>query len=402
MSPQLQNVRLAMDARMLVAEGGTGVGSYARGLRQAQALLTPTPLLLSDRTALDRPAPAPLGRAGRWLRALPRGVRTAEATGGGLLVARDIFRVAQVHFDLHRRLLPVRVAGPPGIMHWTYPVPVRLVGWCNLYTVHDVIPLIHPDLTPIDPVRHRRLLAAVVAAAERVVTVSEAARNDILAALDLPPGHVVDCGQAAEPSAAPSSALPPGLEDGRYLLVVGSVEPRKNIARILRAYAASGVDLPLVIAGPDGSGADALARLIAETANVIRLPYLADEAMRATIGHARALLMPSLAEGFGLPVAEAMALGVPVITADHGALAEVAGGAALTVDPLDENALGAAIRRIATDPVLAARLVEAGRANARRFTLARFAERLGALYRDVIARSGAPAYPPGAAFKATP
>ena len=400
MSSQLQNVGLAMDARMLVAEGGTGVGSYARGLRQAQAMLTATPLLLSDRAALN--APAQLGRARRWLRALPPGARVARRMGDGLLVAPDIFRVAQVHFDLYRRLLPVRVAGPPGIMHWTYPVPLRLVGWHNLYTVHDVIPLIRPDLTPIDPARHRRLLAAVAAVSRRVVTVSEAARSDILATLNLPPERVVDCGQAAEPRPAPTSDLPRGTEAGRYLLVVGSVEPRKNIARILRAYAASGVALPLVIAGPDGIEAGTLAAAIAATPNVIRLPYLADEAMRATIGHARALLMPSLAEGFGLPVAEAMALGVPVITAKEGALAEVAGGAALAVDPLDEAALAAAIRRIAADDALAARLVEAGRVNARRFTLARFAERLGALYGDVIAQSAAPAYPHGAAFKATP
>jgi len=95
--------------------------------------------------------------------------------------------------------------------------------------------------------------------------------------------------------------------------------------------------------------------------------------------------MPSLAEGFGLPVAEAMALGTPVLTSNQGALAETAGGAALAVNPEDRGRLSTALRRLATDDALCVKLAEAGRRNAVRFTPARFAERLTRAYATVMA-----------------
>jgi glycosyltransferase involved in cell wall biosynthesis len=97
--------------------------------------------------------------------------------------------------------------------------------------------------------------------------------------------------------------------------------------------------------------------------------------------------MPSLAEGFGLPVAEAMALGTPVIASDRGALAETAGNAALAVDPEDADALAAALRRIALDDALRSALIAAGLRNAERFAPARFAERLTRAYAAVMAGS---------------
>jgi glycosyltransferase involved in cell wall biosynthesis len=172
---------------------------------------------------------------------------------------------------------------------------------------------------------------------------------------------------------------------GRFLLVCGTVEKRKNIARLLDAYRQSGVEMSLVIAGPDGWGAEDLLRQIGSTPGVIRLPYLDRAAMRALIGHARTLIMPSLAEGFGLPVAEAMALGTPVVTSDRGALAETAGGAALAVDPEDIAGLATALRRLASDDALYATFASAGLVNAARFTPARFAERLTRAYAMVMA-----------------
>lgn len=382
-------IRLCMDARMLVSAGGTGVSSYARQLLQAHAAISPDHALLSDRTALDLPAPAPLGRAGRWARALAPGARTARATasdeGQDLLVAPDVFRVAQVYFDVHRRPLCVRLPGPPGIMHWTYPVPLAAIGWHNLYTVHDVIPLRRPDLTDIDGRRYRRMLARLAECATRFIAVSETARDEIIRATNCAPDFVIDCSLAVDSDPAGPAALPEGLTPDGFLLVCGTVEKRKNIARLLEAYRRSKAALPLAIAGPDGWGASEIAPLLAATPGAIRLPYLDRPTLRALIGHARALIMPSLAEGFGLPVAEAMALGTPVLTSNQGALAETAGGAALAVNPEDVARLGTALRRLATDDALCARLAEAGRRNAARFTPARFAERLTQAYAAVMA-----------------
>ena len=374
---------------MLVSAGGTGVSSYARELRRAHRTISDTSALLSDRPVLEQPASAPFGRAGRWLRAFVPGARSALEMPGyaseRLLVAPDIFRVAQVYFDVYRRPLPVRVPGPPGIMHWTYPVPLALVGWRNLYTVHDVIPLLHPELTHIEARRYRRMLDRLARCAARFIAVSETARDEIVRATGCPRDFVIDCSIAVDSTPAPATDLPPGIAPGGFLLVCGTVEKRKNVGNVLDAYRRSGVTMPLVIAGPDGWGAADIVGLLAATPGAVRLPYLDRPAMRALIGHARALVMPSLAEGFGLPVAEAMALGTAVVASDRGALAETAGGGALGVDPADVNGLAEAMRRVAADDELRGALAASGLANAARFTPPRFAEGLTRAYAAVIA-----------------
>jgi glycosyltransferase involved in cell wall biosynthesis len=387
MLPQLQNVPVCLDGRML-APGGTGVSTYARGLRSALPLITTRAGLLHDGAQAGR-----TGRARRWLAAawpLARHANrdgTADSSNVEPFFARDVFRAAQVHFNLYGRLLRVRMPMPFGIMHWTYPVPLQVIGWANVYTVHDAIPIAQPTLSPIDEGRHRRLLRAVCEAAAAIAAVSADARAAIITAVDCPADLVVDCAQAVD--LAPSdAALPGGLMPGGFLLVCGTVEPRKNIGRVLAAYRRSGVALPLVIAGPDGWRADEIAADIAGTLGVVRLKELDRAAMLALIGGARALLMPSLAEGFGLPVVEAMALGTPVATSDSGALREVAGGAALLVDPSDPAAIADAIVRLAGDDRLCAELHAAGLRRARNFTLARFAERLERLYAPLVARHG--------------
>lgn len=382
MSERLPNFRLCMDARMLHAER-SGVGTYADALRIAQRRLDPDSLILTDANAG--------GRVRRWLRALsPKGVAAREigAPPDRELRGGDVFRLAQVWFDVHRRLLPVRVPGSAGIMHWSFPVPLRLVGWRNVYTVHDAIPLVQPALTTIDPRRHRRLLKAIAAEAERggaLVTVSEAARHEIVAALDLAPRSIVDCGTAVDRRDDPTLPLPASLGAEEFLLVCGSVEPRKNIAAIVEAYRRSGVDLPLVLAGPDPGGRRSIDPAMLDGKTIIRLPDVNTATMTALLARARALLMPSLAEGFGLPVAEAMALGTPVLTSASGALAETAGTAALLVDPRDINAIAVGIRAIVDRKDLRRELIEKGRGNARRFTPDRFATALSRLYAGLIA-----------------
>lgn len=372
----LTDVPICIDGRML-GEGGTGVSTYARSLTRAVTALTAHPLVLHA---------TPGSLAMRALRARlpgPHAIRRATAASGTILTARDVFRIAHVHFGRRRRLYRLRGDRPAGIMHWSYPVPIVMEGWTNIYTVHDTIPIDRPDLSPIDPHHHRAVLAAVAERADRIVTVSADARAAIIRHLDCAPGFVADAGQAVDVSDA-APAVAPGGSAAPYLLFVGSIDPRKNLSAILAAYRLSGLALPLLIAGPDGWHAAPILADIAATPGVRRLPYQARGAMLGLMRGARALVFPTLAEGFGLPVIEAMALGTPVLTSDRGALAEVAGDAALTVDPTDIAALARALSRIATDAALSARLIARGRARAAEFSPARFADRLAAIYNETL------------------
>jgi glycosyltransferase involved in cell wall biosynthesis len=306
---------------------------------------------------------------------------------GTLIGPPDLFRIAHTHFSLHGQLLPV-IAEGPGIMHWTYPLPLYVEGWANLYTVHDAIPLTQPDLTPIDAVRHRRLLERIVNRADRIVTVSCMARDEIVTALGCDPTLVVNCGQAVS-CANPAPVLPPGLSPGGYYLFCGTIEPRKNLLSLAEAHLQSRPTRPLVICGPLGWRGRDIQRRLERMPNVRLMPYLDRAMLLGLIASARALLFPSLAEGFGLPVAEAMTLGTPVLTSAGGALEEVAGGAAQLVDPRDTGEMARRIVELDSSDRLCQELAERGLVRAEAFALDRFAARIGALHRCVAPRTRA-------------
>lgn len=363
----------------------TGVGTYADVLLRALGTASIAPLVLVDgRDDAAPPAGVRSWPIARWLRAALPGERPAIARGGRLLVP-DVFREAHLHFRLRRRLLAIRVDGPAGIIHFTYPVPLRIVGWRNLYTVHDAIPLTHPELTRIPARRHRAVLRQLLVAGGNFVTVSAAARAEIVGALGCAPGRVTDLGQAVDMAAAPG-CLPAGLREREYLLFCGSIEPRKNIVRMAEAYRRSGTARPLVIAGPLGWHGARVRAKVREVPGVVMLPYQPRATLLALIAGARALLLPSLAEGFGLPIAEAMALGTPVMTSRGGATAEVAGDAALLADPHDVAEMAATIRALAADDALCDRLRRAGLERAEAFTVAEYGARLAAFYGRVAQR----------------
>ena len=263
-------------------------------------------------------------------------------------------------------------------------------GVPNIYTVHDLIPLLHPALTGITGPRMRRLLGQLRRHAAHLVTVSEASRSEIIRELGWPPERVTNTYQAVADTAPPPDVVADslatlGLQPGGYVLQAGTVEPRKNVRRAVEAHRASGLAVPLVVAGPDGWNAAAEWQGLAGLPGVRRLPWVDRPTLLALIAGARIVLAPSLAEGFGLMVAEAMAFGVPVLTSDQGATAEIAGGAAMLANPRDVGALAAALRALDTDPALRAGLRAKGLRRAAMFSPDAYAARLRALYTRVSA-----------------
>jgi glycosyltransferase involved in cell wall biosynthesis len=379
------NLPLCLDGRML-KPGGTGISSYARLLSNAQATLTDASfILMASRARIPKLLAAASLLPAKTSAALP-----PAGASPGTLLSPDIFRRAYVHFSLYGRLMPLMPPFARGVMHWTYPVPMTMVGWANVYSVHDAIPLSSPHLTGISATRLRRTLTAIAKVADRIVTISESARADILAQKIFPPASVIDCGIPVElPDRTEGEGrLPDGLHEKGYFFFFGSIEPRKNIARLLQAYRASGTAMPLVIAGPDGWNSAAILREIARTHKVIRLPYQSADTIALLMTKARAVLFPSLAEGFGLPVVEAMARGTPVLTSSIPALIETAGGAALLVDPLDATAIANGITRLATDDALVERLIRSGTNRVLDFPPTLFTRRIADVYRAIVAERG--------------
>jgi glycosyltransferase involved in cell wall biosynthesis len=175
--------------------------------------------------------------------------------------------------------------------------------------------------------------------------------------------------------------------DRPYVLFVGTIEPRKNLAGVIGAMASlAGRELDLVLVGPDGWNEDLDARLrtLAGTGiRVHRLGFQAPEQLPPLYGGAAAFCFPSLREGFGMPVLDAMAHGAPVVTSAGTATAEVAGDDALLVDPTDHEAIAAALASLLDDPGLAEDLRARGRARAATFSWARTAELTAAAYAEV-------------------
>ncbi|HEY5336054.1 MAG TPA: glycosyltransferase family 1 protein, partial [Mycobacteriales bacterium] len=244
-----------------------------------------------------------------------------------------------------------------------------------LVVVHDAVPWTHPEvLTPRGVRFHRAMGERLAATADAVLTPTAAAAAALARHLPDLEGriHVVGAGVSAAAVTPPPDAegratrlaLPPS-----YLLVVASLEPRKGLDVAIRALAdPAAPDLPLLVAGPVGWGSVNLPGMAAAQGlapeRVRALGRLDDADLATVLGRATVLVAPSRAEGFGLPVAEAMAAGVPVVSSDDPALLETGGGATRTVPVGDASALAAALREVVADSGLRERMVVAGRLRA--------------------------------------
>jgi glycosyltransferase involved in cell wall biosynthesis len=170
--------------------------------------------------------------------------------------------------------------------------------------------------------------------------------------------------------------------DRAYVLFAGTVEPRKNLPRLLDAFTRVPNDIDLLLAGPSGWNESIDAQLAALGSRVRALGFVGHDDLDALFAGASVFCYPSVREGFGLPVLEAMAQGTPVVTSATTSTAEVAGDTGVLVDPVDVDAIASAIRGLLDDPAEARRLGDAGRERAKSFTWERTAECVAEVYRE--------------------
>ena len=247
---------------------------------------------------------------------------------------------------------------------------------CPSITVfHDLQHKRHPEhFRWFDLPFWRLLLWASAHRSRQLIAVSGATREDLLRFYRLGAERIAVISHGVEPAffALNRTRIEP------YVLCVSTLHPHKNLDRLIQAYARRKRDFRLVIAGMRGFHAPTLDALIADlgVADSVQLTgWVQREELYALYEHARAFIYPSTFEGFGMPLPEAMAAGLPVACSAIPALREVAGDAALFFDPLDERDIEAALERIVTDETLRRKLADAGPERAREFTWERAAER---------------------------
>jgi glycosyltransferase involved in cell wall biosynthesis len=441
-------LRIGVDGFNIAMPRGTGVATYGRMLARALRGMGYSvdmlfgidvgpglPDLLREALFFDRfdsglPQPAPKPATPAWWgeRALPRlgslaseipvtgRVVTASLAGrlpefDRLLNIAGLFTRAERHFRRTRRFLTVRIPDPPHVMHWTYPLPIRLAGARNVYTLHDMVPLRLPYTTLDHKRSYLRLVQGCVRWGDHVCTVSEASRRDIAGLLAVPDNRITNTYQSAQ---LPAPPVPPaeladwleglfGLQHGGYYLFYAALEPKKNLGRLIEAYLSTNLDSPLVIVGARSWRAEDELRLLSSAkdgfnqvgARIRLLEYVPGPWLAGLVTGARAVLFPSLYEGFGLPVLEAMQLGTPVVTSSQSSLPEVAGDAAVLVDAYDINSMAGALRAIDGDAGMRARLAGEGLMQAARFDQAQYQRRLEQLYARVSSAQRGVAAGPG-------
>ena len=284
------------------------------------------------------------------------------------------------------------------------PPPARIPAAARVLTVHDVIPLLHPEWMYQDAERElRTMVDSVERDRDFVIANSEAAARDIAAVLPIRRERVFVTPLAADPGIFYPERSPErigevrrryGILPGRYLLSLGTVEPRKNLAQLLRCFfrlaqEEAFADLQLLLVGPAGWKTEGIFSTLESRPDLrsrVRLTgYVPDADLAALYSGALAFVYPSLYEGFGLPVLEAMQCGAPVVTSDTSSMPEVAGDGAVCVSPTDGDALYQAVRHLVADDGWAAELSRRGLERSRRFSWDLTAEATVQSYRRMLA-----------------
>jgi len=431
-------LKIGIDGFNLAMPLGTGVATYGRTLAEAitglghrldlvygvpVALDSPEDIretlfygrLSEERGLGDKPALTLKARITRLLmtpekrallqipnsgRVITAGLEERVPRFNRLFTRGNVFDISARYFRRFGKFMTLTMPDPPAIMHWTYPLPLKLDGARNIYTIHDIVPLKLPHTSLEDKRYYHRLLTRCVDTAAHIVTVSESSQRDIVEFFPTAAGKITNTYQSFETAERLGEEELTrrldrlfDLERGGYLLFFGAIEPKKNLGRLVEAYLRSEIMTPLIIVGSTGWKSDQELRLLRggsgtqlKAAKQIRqIDYMPRRLLLDLVQGARAVLFPSLYEGFGLPALEAIACGVPVMASAASSLPEVTGDAAIYVDPYSIDAMVAALKRLDGDADLRDRLAAEGPRQASRFAQEAYRARLQKLYEAVIA-----------------
>lgn len=359
-------LRVAVDATPLLG-ARTGVGAFVAGAlpelaRDPGLDLSAYALSLRARRSLDASLPAGVGALRR---PMPAGLLLGAWSRADQPPAEWWTGAVDVVHGTNFAVPPARRAG-------------------EVVTVHDLTPLRFPELALPATRPFPALVRRALRRGAQVHTPSSFVAAEVVELLGADPDAVHPVHHGV-PVPAPAAGPPP--VDGPYVLALGTIEPRKGLPTLVAAFdaiAAAHDGLRLVVAGPDGWGVEAFAAALGRAAHaerVVRLGWVDAGRAAALLGGAAVLACPSVYEGFGFSPLEAMAAGVPVVATRAGALPEVLGDAACLVPPGDHEALAEALALVLADAELRARLVVRGREHVGRFSWARCAAGLSAVYR---------------------
>ena len=374
-------MKIGVDARLL-SRPLTGIGRYTLEMCRALSIVSNVSLCLYS--------PAPF-RPESMLGLETANIRTGSWEAG---VLRQLW--AETY-------LPKWATNDAVDVFWgpAHRLPLRLPkSMARVVTIHDLVWKYAGDtMRPLSRFLERCQTPLAVHSADAVIAVSGSTANAVMSefGIDNDKLNVVHLGANLAAIEPPFSSLQQFGIDRPYFLFVGTIEPRKNLTRLLTAYSNLAQSVKdqavLVIAGGEGWGGvnihDAVDSL-GLRGNVHLLGYVDEPTLVGLYANAQFLAMPSLYEGFGLPLIEAMAYGVPVLTSDNSSMPEVAGNAGLLVDAKDVNSISDGLDQLITNKELRSRLAANAKINADRFSWDESADRILAVFENAISvrRSG--------------
>lgn len=370
-------LRVAVDATPLIGRP-TGVGAFCAGVLSGLA---------------GRPDAQPAAFAVSW--------RRRHAIDTRVPAGVDVVRRAMPARPLHAawRMADVPAlewfVGRADVVHGTnYVVPPTRRA-ARVVTVHDLTTVRFPELCNRATLAFPSLVRRAVAGGAWVHTHSASVAAEVTEALGVPAERVRPVPSGVPPLPAPDPGAADRFLPGpatRFVLAVGTAEPRKDLPGLVRAFdalAAARPELALVLAGPPGWGSEELDRAVAAasaSARIVSTGWVDDATLSGLVAAAAVLAYPSVYEGFGYPPLQAMVAGTPVVATRDGSLEEVLGDAALLVPVRDEDALAGALATVLDSPTAADDLAARGRARAAGYTWERCAAGLMDLYRAAAAR----------------